>query len=440
MCCQIERQLTMSTVVYLVLLLALRGGYGYANNSNNRLLAVLNASSSTVDVILQINVEGKRTPETTEITPPLSLKDIIRAEINGDWERGRFVLQLASQTRTLQLKQAVYEALWQELQQMRQIYDPLKVLDLYSQLTQQPQMPSALLVQVYQEFVGRSAHLLAAPFHTDSRSASFPKVDSLLQRLTLSTLDYLRDILEAVFNLVLALESSLSVVQRLGNFSGSVTQLTLANLQLLQRTELKSNVDAQAAVHDNLRQLLEMPTFEQEVARNLREEVYEQLPLDEKILYTAQKICIRNMTNHNSYIYECPQTYLICTNERDPKKASYYVQRGNGGANNTLQFAFYSSYWRNRYILMEPSNHSTGDYITKNVYSRDSIFWWQVVQLSGGGVALYDAATAGSILCGGDPNRWDGEERHVYTRSSLEFENYRRECIWKVEDCSDVTK
>ncbi|EDW17096.2 uncharacterized protein Dmoj_GI16686, partial [Drosophila mojavensis] len=258
MCCQIERQLTMSTVVYLVLLLALRGGYGYANNSNNRLLAVLNASSSTVDVILQINVEGKRTPETTEITPPLSLKDIIRAEINGDWERGRFVLQLASQTRTLQLKQAVYEALWQELQQMRQIYDPLKVLDLYSQLTQQPQMPSALLVQVYQEFVGRSAHLLAAPFHTDSRSASFPKVDSLLQRLTLSTLDYLRDILEAVFNLVLALESSLSVVQRLGNFSGSVTQLTLANLQLLQRTELKSNVDAQAAVHDNLRQLLEM--------------------------------------------------------------------------------------------------------------------------------------------------------------------------------------
>ncbi|XP_002011965.4 uncharacterized protein LOC6586349 [Drosophila mojavensis] len=262
MCCQIERQLTMSTVVYLVLLLALRGGYGYANNSNNRLLAVLNASSSTVDVILQINVEGKRTPETTEITPPLSLKDIIRAEINGDWERGRFVLQLASQTRTLQLKQAVYEALWQELQQMRQIYDPLKVLDLYSQLTQQPQMPSALLVQVYQEFVGRSAHLLAAPFHTDSRSASFPKVDSLLQRLTLSTLDYLRDILEAVFNLVLALESSLSVVQRLGNFSGSVTQLTLANLQLLQRTELKSNVDAQAAVHDNLRQLLEMPTFE----------------------------------------------------------------------------------------------------------------------------------------------------------------------------------
>lgn len=426
----------------LLLALTLIDGYSlYANSTNSRLLTVLNTSVSTLDVVLHIDVvEGNRTPRTTTEVKPLTLKDIIRAEINGDWERGRFVLQLASQSHTLELKQAIYEALWQELQQMGQIYDPVKVLDFYDQLTQQSQVPSALLMQVYDEFIGRSAHLLAAPFYTDSRSARFPKVAALLERLTLSTLDYLSDILEALFSPVLALESALSVVQRLGNFSGSVTQLTLANLQLLQRTELKLNVDGKAAVQDNLRQLLEQPSFDQEVDRSLREKVYEQLPPDEKILFTAQKICLHNMTNHNSYIYECPQTYLICTNERDPKKASYYVQRGNGGANNTLRFAFYSSYWRNRYILMEPSNHSTGDYVTKNIYSRDSIFWWQVVQLAGGGVALYDAATSSSMLCGGDPKHWDGEERHVYTRSSLEFENYRRECVWRVEDCSDVTK
>ncbi|XP_030567792.1 uncharacterized protein LOC115767645 [Drosophila novamexicana] len=423
----------------LVLLLGLALG-GASSNNNSKLLAILNGSAPALDLLLHIDVlAGEMAPLSTAVGP-LDLESVIRAEVNGDWERARLVLQLASQARTPELKHAIYEALWQELQQTKQIYDPLKLLEFHGQLTALSDVPPPLLAKVYQTFVGRSAQLLAAPFHTASRSANFPLVSALLQRLTLSTLDYLRDILEALFDLVLALESTLSVVQRWGNFSASLTQLTLANLQLLQRTELQLDAAARTALQANLRQLLEQPAFEPDVDGTLRQQVYAQLPEDERILYTAQKVCLRNVTDGNAYIYECPQTYLICTNARDPKKAAYYVQRGHGGPNNTLQFAFYSAYWRNRYILLEPSNHSaTGQHITKNVYSRAAIDWWHVLQLDGGGVALYDAATARSVLCGGDPQHWDGEEKHVYTRNAQEFASNRRECAWSIEDCSDVS-
>ncbi|EDW68876.1 uncharacterized protein [Drosophila virilis] len=424
----------------LVLLLGLALG-GASSNNNSKLLAILNGSAPALDLLLHIDVlAGEMAPLSTAVGP-LDLESVIRAEVNGDWERARLVLQLASQARTPELKHAIYEALWQELQQTKQIYDPLKLLEFHGQLTALSAVPPPLLANVYQTFVGRSAQLLAAPFHTASHSANFPLVSALLQRLTLSTLDYLRDILEALFDLVLALESTLSVVQRWGNLSASLTQLTLANLQLLKRPELQLDAAARTALQANLRQLLEQPAFEPDVDGTLRQQLYAQLPKDERILYTAQKVCLRNMTDGNAYIYECPQTYLICTNARDPKKAAYYVQRGHGGPNNTLQFAFYSAYWRNRYILLEPSNHSaTGQqHITKNVYSRAAIDWWHVVQLAGGGVAIYDAATTRSVLCGGNPQHWDGEEKHVYTRNAQEFATNRRECAWSIEDCSDVS-
>lgn len=427
---------------YLLLLLGLTLG-GSANNgiyNNSRLLSILN-SSVPVDVLLHIDVlTGDAVNPQTTASSPLSLEAIIRAEVNGDWERARSVLNLATRARTPELKHAIYEALWQELQQTKQIYDPLQVLNFYEQLEDLLDVPESLLTDVYSEFVTRSAQLLSAPFHTRSRSATFPLVSSLLQRLTLSTLDYLRDILDALFDTVLALESTLSVVQRLGNFSASLTQLTLANLQLLQRTELQLDTVAQEALQTNLRKLLEQPDFGQDVERQLRLEVYAQLPTEERLLYTAQKICLRNATDSDAYIYECPQTYLICTNARDPKKAAYYVQRGHGGANNSLQFAFYSSYWRNRYILLEATNQTSSipGAITKNIFSRDTINWWHIQQVQGGGVALYDAATGRSVLCGGNPVHWDGEERHVYTRPALAFAAYRQECVWSIEDCSDV--
>ncbi|KAI8040534.1 uncharacterized protein LOC128258700 [Drosophila gunungcola] len=423
----------------LILGLGVTGALDYNIQANSsKLLRVLNASAPVQELKYHIDVWRN---EEALVAVEATLESVIRSEIGGNWERGWLVLQLANQARTPELKEAIYSALWKELQQTTQIYDPAKILEFHEQLSLHTDVPQELLELIYRAFINRSAQLLEAPFHTRSRVATFPLVDSLVHRLTFSTLDYLRDILEALYDAVLALETPLSVVERLGNFSASLIQLAEANLQLLGREELKrADTQVQLAVQSNLRNLLAHPDFELQVPYSLQSEIYEHLPRDEQIMYTARKVCIRNVTDANSYIYECPQTYLICSNARDPKKAAYFVQRGHSN-DSRQQFAFFSAFWRNRYILMEPftatASNASHSSITKNVYSRTDINWWRVVY-GNGGISLYDAATEKSVLCGGDPSYWDGEEHHVYTRHASEFSAHQTECTWSLEDCSDA--
>ncbi|EDV41259.1 uncharacterized protein Dana_GF23511 [Drosophila ananassae] len=445
-----------SATVWLILILGLRWSGAldsHTPNNDSKLLAALNSSAPAQEVLFHIDIWRNEAPVyshfdvwTNEaavgaLAPAGSsaLESLIRAEVGGDWERGKLVLQLANEAKTLELKEAIYTALWKELQQTKQIYDPMKILQFHEQLRLHTDVPQHLMELIYQAFVHRSAQFLEAPFHTNSPAATFPLVNSLMERLTFSTLDYLRDILEVLYNAVLALETPLSVVERLANFTTNLTQMAQANLQLLAREELRrEDPKVQLALQSNLRDLLEQPGFEQEVAVSLRTKIYAHLPKDEQLLYTARKVCIRNVTD-NTYIYECPQTYLICSNARDLKKAAYFIQRENS-LDSRPKFAFYSAYWRNRYILMEPSaqtgpnaNHS----ITKNVYSRNNINWWRVVY-EVDGISLYDAVSEGSVLCGGDPAHWDSEEHHVYTRRASEFAAHRGECTWSLEDCSDA--
>ncbi|KAH8266218.1 hypothetical protein KR038_009419 [Drosophila bunnanda] len=429
---------------WLLLLLGLQYSVAvehYLQDNESKFLTVLNASFPVQELLYHIDVWRNDAPLAGMEDPAASnLESVIRSEVAGDWERGRLVLQLANQARTVQLKEAIYTALWKELQQTKQIYDPSKILDFYEQLSVHTDVPLELMDVIYTAFVHRSAQLIEAPFHTRSQDATFPLVNSLVQRLTFSTLDYLRDILEALYDAVLALETPQSVVQRLSNFTASLTQLALANLHLLDREELKRAEPAvQQALQANLRHLLEQPGFEQEVEATLRGEIYASLPKDEQLLYTARKVCIRNVTDPSAYIYECPQTYLICSNPPDQKKAAYFIQRGHSN-DSRPQFAFYSAFWRNRYILMEPASvgaYSANHSITKNVYSRINIHWWRVVYGTDG-FSLIDAATEGSVLCGGDPSHWDGEEHHVYTRRATELSTHRAECTWNLEDCSDA--
>jgi len=431
-----------SAWLVLILGLGLTGALDFNFQTNSsKLLTVLDTSAPVQELLYHIDVWRNEPASLALETPaPSNLESVIRSEVGGDWERGRLVLQLANQARTVELKEAIYTALWKELQQTKQIYDPSKILDFYVQLSLHTDVPLQLMELIYSAFINRSAQLLEAPFHTNSRDATFPLVSSLVNRLTFSTLDYLRDILEVLYDAVLALETPLSVVQRLGNFTASLTQLAQANLQLLGREELKRGDPlVQQALQSNLRNLLRQPGFEQEVESSLQAVIYAHLPKDEQLLYTARKVCIRNVTDGNSYIYECPQTYLICSNVRDSKKAAYFIQRGHS-SDSRPQFAFYSAFWRNRYILMEPATaaaHNATNTITKNVYSRTNINWWRVVY-GNGGISLYDAATEKSVLCGGDPLHWDGEEHHVYTRHASEFSAHQAECTWALEDCSEA--
>jgi len=359
-----------SAWLVLILGLGLTGALDFNFQTNSsKLLTVLDTSAPVQELLYHIDVWRNEPASLALETPaPSNLESVIRSEVGGDWERGRLVLQLANQARTVELKEAIYTALWKELQQTKQIYDPSKILDFYVQLSLHTDVPLQLMELIYSAFINRSAQLLEAPFHTNSRDATFPLVSSLVNRLTFSTLDYLRDILEVLYDAVLALETPLSVVQRLGNFTASLTQLAQANLQLLGREELKRGDPlVQQALQSNLRNLLRQPGFEQEVESSLQAVIYAHLPKDEQLLYTARKVCIRNVTDGNSYIYECPQTYLICSNVRDSKKAAYFIQRGHS-SDSRPQFAFYSAFWRNRYILMEPATaaaHNATNTITK---------------------------------------------------------------------------
>lgn len=429
----------MAASTYLLLLLGLQYSVAVDYNiqqNESKILSVLNASVPAQELLYHIDVwRNEAALEAVEAPAPSNLESVIRSEVGGDWQRGRLVLQLANQARTVQLKEAIYTALWKELQHTKQIYDPSKILDFYEELSAHTDVPLELMDLIYTAFIHRSAQLLEAPFHTASRNATFPLVSSLVQRLSFSTLDYLRDILEVLYDAVLALETPLSVVERLSNFTASLTQLALANLQLLDREELKlGDPSVQQALQANLRHLLEEPGFEHGVEASLRAEIYAHLPKDEQLLYTARKVCIRNVTDPSAYIYECPETYLICSNPPDHKKAAYFIQRGHS-EDSRPQFAFYSAFWRNRYILMEPATSNST--ITKNVYSRVNINWWRVVY-GAEGFSLIDAATERSVLCGGDPSHWNADEHHVYTRRASELAAHRAECTWRLEDCSDA--
>ncbi|EDW72946.1 uncharacterized protein Dwil_GK16906 [Drosophila willistoni] len=448
---------SMNLLVTLLVLLAPQGVWLHNIIRDSRLLAIFNGTAPALDVLMHIETSvGRRSPAgaataADDSLPTNDLETIIRSEVAGDWQRGQLILSLTNRAKTDELKLAIYEALWQELQQTKQIYNPLRILDFYTQLKDHNDVPSNLLDTVYSTFIERSTQLLAAPFHTSSRTANFPLVDNLLQRLTFSKLDYLRDIFDLLYDIVLALESPESVAQRLGNFTANLTQLTLANLQLLKRPEIANATDAKKCIQDNIQKLLEETNFETKVEISLRQELYQHISEDERIFYSSQKICLRNVTQPNSYIYECPTTYLICSsNASDPKRAAYSIQRSIQNNSAGLQFAFFNAFWNNRYIVMESvpvtavaqnlnttSLATQRDVIFKNVYSKSNIYWWHVV-FENDGVVLYDSSNRTSVLCGGDPSHWDGIEHHVYTRNGTDYQRYRNECTWKVENCSDT--
>ncbi|XP_060651546.1 uncharacterized protein LOC132788232 [Drosophila nasuta] len=330
---------------------------------------------------------------------------------------------MANEACTLQMKHDIYEALWLEWQKEKHIYDPLKILDFYEQLNRQPNVSPALLKNIYVTFVIPSTQILSMPLHTDSRNASFPLANSLLQGLARSPSNYTEDILEILFDDVLSMESPLNVAQRLGNFNASITQLTMANLQLLNRIKGEFNSSAFPILLENLRQLSKQTKFNQEVEHTLRISALSYLSLE-----TAQKVCLHNT---NDYFYECSSSLKMCTRERNYQEAIFRVLRN---ANEETQFAFQSPYWDNRYLVID-SSISIQSKATNNVYSKSNIYWWRVVPVTGG-VAIFDAATSGSMICGGDRAQW-GDEQYTYTRHAKDLDAHLSECTWIIEDCSN---
>ncbi|XP_062127703.1 uncharacterized protein LOC133840063 [Drosophila sulfurigaster albostrigata] len=402
----------MSLIVILLLLLGL-----YSREADS-----LSLDGNNRNYLARLTASGPSCTSFTTAGSPVSLENIIRAILNGNWDRVELVYQMADEACTLQMKHDIYEALWLEWQKEKHIYDPLKILDFYDQLNRQPNVSPALLKNIYVTFVIRSTQILSMPLHTDSQNASFPLANSLLQGLARSPSNYTEDILEILFDDVLSMESLLNVAQRLGNFKASITQLTMANLQLLNRIKGDFNSSAFPILLENLRQLSKQEKISREVEQTLRISVSNYFTLE-----TTQKVCLHN--TNNDYIYECDSSNIMCTLERNYEIASFRVLRN---ASDETQFAFQSPYWDNRYLVID-SSISIQSKDTKNVYSKSNIYWWRVVPVRGG-MAIFDAATSSSVLCSGNPAQWD---YHAYTRHAKDLDAHLSECTWIIEDCSN---
>ncbi|XP_017017841.1 uncharacterized protein [Drosophila kikkawai] len=409
-------------------------------------------------------------------TVPTNLVSVIESEINGNWSRSYIVLSWADEAQTHELREAIYSALWEQLWQLKHLDNPSDILNLYDELSRRSDVPlkdqtrkwelhdnilsalwkntqrndTAKVLNLYyqlsgrnipsswwlllnQTIIGRCALLFEAQLYSVNPNTTFP-----LLNLNLIPSNYLKDILQALFDAVLVLETPLSVAKRLENFSSNLNLLTQANLELYERASATGKADLLTlqALQSNLRSLLEKPGFERDVDGSLRGEVYARLSKEEQLLYTAQKVCIRNVTNGNLYMHECPRTLLMCNNDWRSVKAPFSVQRLLTN-DSRPQFAFYSDYWK-RYLshdehIPKPTNASA----VKNIYSRVLFTWWRVVY-GNGGISLLDAATEKSVMCAGDPSQTVGVERQVYSRNVTEFKKYQRECTWALEDCSYV--
>ncbi|XP_051859542.1 uncharacterized protein LOC127565406 [Drosophila albomicans] len=247
--------------------------------------------------------------------------------------------------------------------------------------------------------------------------------------------NYTTDVFEAVFNEVLATTSPLVLAERLGkfdNYGATLSQLVLINIQLLNRIEIKSNSSAKAAVLENLRQLAIHPDFAEEVEYSLRLKLYECLPSGISLLYTAQKVCLHKANNNNEYLYECQGPTNMCTRERNYERASFEVHRKQIDATNRTQFAFLSTHFLNRCLAITTEQTK----FTTNVYGRNKINWFNVIPVQEG-VALQDAATSESLVCGGDSKQWKRGNHFAHTLEAKYIAAYREECSWIVEDCSN---
>ncbi|XP_062127708.1 uncharacterized protein LOC133840067 [Drosophila sulfurigaster albostrigata] len=416
----------MASRVVLLLILGLSLGRGDKLSSGTNISKVLpklkNSDLKKLEcALLSTTIEGS----------PLNLDSITNAILNDDFEQNiGLILELGNAVRVPELKHAIYEILWKECKRYYALYEPRYILEYYEKQSNNPPDYKEL---VYQKFIADSSSYATSALNVGRDSTDCSKVAEELLFLSQISPNYMNDVFEAVFNKELAKTSPLSLAERLkelGKYNASLSQLATINIQLLNRTEIQSNSSAQAAVLENLQHLAIHPDFVEEVEYSLRLKLYGFLPSGIGLLYTAQKVCLHKANNNNDYLYECQGPTNMCTRERNYERASFEVQRKQIDAKNRTQFAFLSTHFLNHSLAIEQTE------VTRNLYGRDQIDLWHVKQVQEG-VALHDAATSDSLICGGNSTLWNKENHFAYTLEAKDFDAHREECTWIVEDCSN---
>lgn len=404
-------------------------------NQINGVFKSLNLTDIEVNIILN-------TAEPTNENGDLdSLKYLFEKTIAENWYSKYYLKTIVETTNNITIYEILYKVLWHELKQNRYKSNAFEYIELYEDIqnileTQQSSKLSTLQNEIESNIIEHAALILRSYFIQNST------IQHLLNSLyNLNITNIYENTIEKLFENLETLEYQWSVSEKLLNFNLNTTEAIVNHIKYIEY--LKSLDEyIPKILNDNIELLMSRPDFTK-IPSLQRQQSSKLFSTSMGNLYAAQKICIKNITTNN-YLYECPQTYLMCTNHIENsgppinrKKAAFEVQRVGD-----KQYILLSPFW-SRYFRLQGDHNATkslsnttlaSSTITKSLYShRESSNW--LFEFQGNYSAIRDPLKS-LYVCGGDSRYWSKVENHTYTRNSNDFID--SQCLWLLEDCSDV--
>ncbi|XP_050333144.1 uncharacterized protein LOC126761205 [Bactrocera neohumeralis] len=377
------------------------------------------------------------------------LEDVLTTAVQDyDWWSATYLIrEVVNNTQNATVHYIGYKVLWRKLITDKLQYDPAYVIDFYLTLknvTHDLGTHTGPLItlehEVRAQLVERSAQLLEVTLHP----ANYENISAIclntsnyeVARRILTQLDATKmgenifeEILNVTFDAVERLESKTDTVKALNCLGLNANQRLIAHLVFLQR-----NNDLHALLYNNIQQLVSTCDLNS-LAPKYWERIGAFLPTSMEVLHNSSAVCIHNVTGGFGYLSECSQTSLMCTFPNGYKyRSAFRFERLLGN-----RYIFQSIYWQN-YIKLENSgingNSTVPPAFIKNIYGSATPSVWQAVFV-GNNVALVDPSMR-QYLCGGNQSMWSNAEQYVYSRRAEDFQLYQHECLWLVEDCSDM--
>lgn len=395
------------------------------------------------------NVAWPTTATTHDNTVELE-SVLMSAVYDYDWWSASYLIrELVNNTQNATVHYIGYKVLWRKLITDKLQYDPAYVIDFYLTLKNVTNVlgTNARLTELTElereirtYLVERSAQLLEVTLHP----ANYENINAIcmnvsnyvVARRILTQLNptkmgenIFEEILNVTFDAVELLESKEDTVKALNCLGLNANQRLIAHLVFLQR-----NNDLYTLLYNNIQQLAGACDLNS-LAPKYLEHIGAFLPTSMEILRNASAVCIHNVTGDFGYLSECSQTSLMCTFQNGYKyRSAFRFERLLGN-----RYIFHNTYWRN-YIKLENNRNNGNSTVPpafiKNIYGSAVPSVWQAVFV-GNNVALLDQSMR-QYLCGGNQSMWSNTEQYVYSRRVEDFQSYQHECLWLVEDCSDM--
>lgn len=416
-------------------------------NRINDALKSLNITDIKVNIILNhmddnINQLNNNAADLWEFEK--SIQYLFRKTILKDWHMKDILKYIATTVDNVTVNEILYEILWEQLKEKDMKNNPFSYIELYKDVekilkdnTSSIKLRS-LLSDIEKDLVERSANILHSYFIHNST------VNFLLEELR-NVKSLYHATIPIVFDKLNTIENPWLISEDLLYFDTMTAEAVYNHISYIKYLKL-TNETIPNKLYINLESLMARTDFTN-ISTEERRMSSKLLPVSMANLFTVEKICLKNITT-NFYMYECPQTFLMCTNriqdnksQLNRKKAAFEIKRVSGNA-----YTLHSPYWsrnlrlqsNNSKNILSPSaiNITNVSKITKNLYSSTESSSW-FISFHGDYATLQDTKEK-SYVCGGDSSHWSNVENYAYTRKQNDFLTKTNECLWLLEDCSDV--